>query len=266
MSLLTTDTWNDMAGLVHGFLSRGPTGDFVDGHDWTEQLGVRELSAVTVVVPRQVHGTHIQTVSAALTVKPEADGLLTATAGIIVGVVTADCVPLLLAAQDVRVAAVAHAGWRGTLAGIVPAVVRATAVAANRPASELRAAIGPAIGGCCYEVGHEVRSAFDNRYGSQYTAPAFVARNRRPYLDLRLFVQRQLETAGLAHSAIDVVGPCTACDRVYASYRRDGSAQPIPVHRAPATRYFGTAHPCRMLESPGRGVKGAHNQIQPDPV
>jgi YfiH family protein len=121
-------------------------------------------------------------------------------------------------------AAAVHAGWRGVVAGIVPKAVRAVIENASLTPAEIRVAIGPAVGPCCYEVGPEVRVAFEERYGPDWSAPAFSTPGPRPHLDLRLFVRRQLEAAGVSPSAIETLGPCTACDRTYASYRRDGPA------------------------------------------
>jgi YfiH family protein len=225
MSVITVTPWDGVPGLAHGFLSRAsPAGDRDPANDWAAEVAAHGISCAAVVVPRQVHGTRIHTVTEPPSARPEADALLTGTPGFIVGVTTADCVPLLVLAPESRVAAAVHAGWRGTLAGIVPAVVDTVASEAGAAPAALRAAIGPAIGGCCYEIGPEVRAAFEARYGARFTAPALTTTSARPHLDLRLFVSQQLAAAGLSGSAIAILGPCTACDRTYASYRRDGSA------------------------------------------
>jgi YfiH family protein len=225
MSVLTVAPWDGVPGLAHGFLSRAsPGGDRDPTNGWAAEIAAHGISCPTVVVPRQEHGTRIHTVTEPPSVQPAADALLTGTAGFIVGVTTADCVPLLLLAPQSRVAAAVHAGWRGTLAGIVPGAVNVVASEARAGPAELRAAIGPAIGGCCYEIGAEVRAAFEARYGARFTAPALTTTSARPHLNLRLFVSHQLAAAGLPRSAIDIVGPCTACDSTYSSYRRDGPA------------------------------------------
>ena len=220
MAVLVADRW-DIPGLVHGFLSRAPSQRSGAATD-RRLVATCGTTSVPVVVPRQVHGIRIATVIEPPDAVPEADGLLTATAGLAVGVTTADCVPLLLLEGRARVAAAVHAGWRGTLAGIVIEAV--AAVRARTPAApgDLRAAIGPAAGPCCYEVGPEVRAAFEDRYGAAFVAPAFTTPRLRPHLDLRLLVRAQLEASGLAASAIQTLGPCTVCDSAYASYRRDG--------------------------------------------
>jgi YfiH family protein len=219
MAVLVADRW-DIRGLVHGFLSRMSSQAPVAATDG--KLLADGMTPVQVVVPRQVHGIRIATITAPPDTAPEADGLLTATPGFAVGITTADCVPLLLFEERARIAAAVHAGWRGTLAGIVTEAVAAVRARTPTSSHQLRAAIGPAAGPCCYEVGPEVRAAFEDRYGAAFVAPAFTTPRTRPHLDLRVLVRAQLEAAGLAASAIQTLGPCTVCDSAFASYRRDG--------------------------------------------
>ena len=208
--MLTHAGWRDVPGLRHGFLDRG---------ECARGLG-EAVAAVGVPLPldlpRQVHGIRVL---AASDDRPEADGLVTATAGRVVGVVTADCVPVLLVARDARVAAAVHAGWRGAAGGVVEAAVREMAARGAEPA-RLEAAIGPAVGGCCYEVGGDVRDAFVARTGD-VTADAWTGPAGRKYrVDLRRAVSLLLAAAGVR--ATTVLGPCTACTPAYCSYRRDG--------------------------------------------
>lgn len=219
MSVLAVGDWQAVPDLVHGFLSSAPGADV---GDWGGQLDAYGLPRITVAVARQVHGTRIEIVTDATQTRPEADGLLTATNGIAVGVITADCVPVLLLAPKARVAAAIHSGWRGTLGGIVTEAAKMTAAKAAVPVPDLQAAIGPAIGVCCYEVGPEIRAAFEERHGKAFVAPAFRPVHPRPHLDLRHLVRCQLEAAGLRPLSIHILGPCTSCDRAYASARRDG--------------------------------------------
>lgn len=219
--MLVSDSWKDIPGLVHGFLGRAAPREGTTAIDWDGAVAARGVPPVRVVVARQVHGSTLATIEDPPGSPLEADGLVTGTNGVAVGVVTADCVPLLLVNPQARCAAAVHAGWRGTLAGIVPAAVRTTARTVDG-VSALRAAIGPAVGPCCYEVGPEVREAFVGRHGETFVAPAFTTSRPRPHLDLRLLVQLQLEDAGVPAAAIETIGPCTVCDRTYASYRRDG--------------------------------------------
>lgn len=224
MARLGVAAWDGIPGLVHGFLSRAATARDPAAADWSRELEEHGIASTPIAVPRQVHGTRVALVEADGGDRPEADGLLTASRGLAVGIVTADCVPVLLVAPGPRIAAAVHSGWRGTLGGIAAAAVRETTARGACSPGALRAAIGPAIGSCCYQVGPELRSAFEDRFGADFVGPVFRAATPRPYLDLRPLVRRQLEAAGIPPGAIDIVGPCTACTPAYASARRDGPA------------------------------------------
>ena len=141
----------------------------------------------------------------------EGDALWTSTAELALVVVTADCVPVLVA-SPAAVAAV-HAGWRGICAGVVGA-----AVAALEPSgAPLTAWIGPAIGPCCYEVGEDVAT----RVAAASSSDVLMRRGAgRPRLDLPRAVYEQLERAGIAD--VRMLRRCTRCDPSLASFRRDG--------------------------------------------
>jgi YfiH family protein len=210
--VLTLPEWRDIPGLRHGFLDRA---------ECATGLGEAVAAAgapLPLDLPRQVHGIRVLPASAGE--RPEADGLVAATPGRLVGVVTADCVPVLLVARRQRLAAAVHAGWRGAAGGVLEAAVRELALRGVDPA-HLEAAIGPAVGGCCYEVGPEVHAAFVARTRDT-TAPAWTGpASGKHHLDLRHAVSLLLNAAGVGSTA--VLGPCTACTPAYCSYRRDGS-------------------------------------------
>jgi hypothetical protein len=126
----------------------------------------------------------------------------------------ADCCPVLLWDANSGVRAVAHAGWRGLVAGVLEATVEAMAQRGAQPA-EIRAWIGPSIGPCCFEVGPEVAARFD---------PAAVQlRTPRPHVDLRVASRSALAASGLDPARVGVCVDCTACRiDLYWSYRRDG--------------------------------------------
>ncbi len=142
------------------------------------------------------------------------DGLLTAEAGLGLAVWTADCVPVLLAGGGA--AAAVHSGWRGTAAGVVPRAVERLWLEFGVSARELHAVLGPAIGGCCYEVGGEVVAALAERDVSE----DLWLSDRR--VDLRALIRAELEGLGVTGERIELVGGCTACEPSCASYRRDG--------------------------------------------
>lgn len=175
----------------------------------------------------QVHGKAIHIVGPghAGDPRPAGDGLVTAAPGLVLCVFTADCVPVLLADAERGVLGALHAGWRGILAGVAAAGVRAMVRLEARPA-KIRAALGPAIGQCCYEVDAALAEQFARRIP---TAGAHTRPGERPdkaYLDLRGIVADQLVEAGLARDQVQSVGPCTRCNSErYFSRRAAGGAQ-----------------------------------------
>ena len=184
-------------------------------------------SGVELVTVRQVHGAEVRLVErgrGALETAEgravlEGDGLMTREVGMLIGVQTADCVPVLLADTRTRAVAAIHAGWRGTLAGIVGEGVRGMVEAFGSRPEDLVAAIGPAIGPCCFDVGEEVREEFDGRYA--YAADLFSARaDGKLKMDLWEANRRQLVEAGVPTEAISMVGECTACARVQGGGRK----------------------------------------------
>ena len=212
--MLTHAPWDAVPGLRHGFLDAAEC----TAAGW-ETVLARVGGRSPLALPRQVHGARVMSaVSAAA--RPEADALATATPGLLVGVVTADCMPVLLVDRRRRVAAAVHAGWRGTAAGVLEAAVEHLRAAFGARPADLEAAIGPAIAGCCYEVGVEVADAFRVRTGDA-TAPAWTRCGSRRHLDLRIAARCLLEAAGVG--SVAVLGPCTVCGPGYHSYRRDGA-------------------------------------------
>ena len=209
--MLTHEQWRGVPALRHGFLDRDECGG---GRSWETVLATAGAPH-PLALPRQVHGTVV--VEGRPGLEPvAADAIVSDHDGLLVGIVTAECVPVLLVHRARRAAAAVHAGWRGAAAGVIEAAVRRL----GGPASELEAAIGPAICGRCYEVGPEVRAAFRARTG-ETTAPAWSAGAGREHVDLRLAAELLLRALGV--TAVATVGPCTACGGGFCSYRRDGA-------------------------------------------
>jgi len=163
-------------------------------------------------VKRQVHGVRIVAIDAPGQSVGDADGFHTAVVGLPVSVITADCVPLLLARRDASQVAAVHAGWRGLFEGIIPAALDEMGQGAP-----IAAAIGPTICAECYEVSEELANDFSSKFGT-VAVPAFR------HLDLRTIAEQQLRAAGVRE--IEHVGGCTCCKRdaagepIYRSYRR----------------------------------------------
>jgi YfiH family protein len=161
---------------------------------------------------RQVHGTDVQLVRersgrGGEAVAIDADGHATALRGVGVTVLSADCLPVALAAGGEQpLVAVVHAGWRGLAAGVLEQGARA--LRELGASGELEAAIGPGAGACCYEVGPEVHAAFGDE------------RSERARIDLRAIARERLLAAGVAR--VHEADACTICDERFFSHRRQG--------------------------------------------
>jgi YfiH family protein len=154
---------------------------------------------------------------------PRGDALWTRSPGLPIAVRVADCVPVLLWDPEAEAVAAVHAGWRGTAMDIVGAAVRAAGPIGVRP-ERLKAAIGPSIGPCCFEVGSEVVGALVDCGLSEHQIGARLGPRGRPHVDLRAANRALLQRAGLADQNIEDVGGCSHCEpQRYESYRRDGA-------------------------------------------
>lgn len=132
---------------------------------------------------------------------------------------TADCVPILLTARDGKTVAAVHAGWRGVVAGVVLAAVKALRQLSVEPGN-LFAAIGPCIGADAFEVGNEVLAEFAAAFGQE--TPVVRRIGEKGLVDLRQAVRMQLLSAGLAPRHIDLTDRCTYQDQAeFFSHRRD---------------------------------------------
>lgn len=164
------------------------------------------------VTMSQVHGARV--------VEPggpgpagEADAAVTTDPGLVLSVRVADCTPVALVTP--RGLALAHAGWRGTAAGIAPAALRVLLGRTGEPAADVMAWIGPAIGVCCYEVGEEVARAMP--------PGAVQQRGDRVHVDLAEASRLQLLDAGVPPARIGLSGWCTRCHQhLFHSHRGSG--------------------------------------------
>ncbi len=182
------------------------------------------IGAAPIARCHQVHGTNVRVVTAENIIeKPEGDGMVTAEQGILLAVASADCVPILMADDACKVVAAIHAGWRGVIAGIAQGgVVAMESLGAGR--KQIRAALGPSIGQCCFEVDEELADRFAREVAGS-DRHARPGRQGKSHLDLRAIVADQLMRAGLRRESITNVGPCTKCanDRFF-SRRADASS------------------------------------------
>jgi polyphenol oxidase len=269
---LSVPRWEEFAWLWHGFSTRkggvsraycaeGAAGELNLGFTATDRPesvtanrrlfaeGITGSAATPLATLRQIHSNLVVVAvrqTAQLKLPPRADGLMTGEEGLLLGVQTADCIPVLLADRRRRIVAAFHAGWRGTVSRIVESGVGRMRLEFGSRPEDLIAAIGPGIGACCYEVGEEVFSAFESQFA--YARELFfdvedadrlrtrypmLFLNQRPpghgpaggrlHLDLAEANRRQLLTAGLKAESIQLLGGCTVCRQdLFFSHRASG--------------------------------------------
>ena len=258
--LLTVPGWQKLPWLWHGFSTRqGGTSRAYCPEDAPGELNlgftaqddraavvrnrVLFVEAVSgnagtpLITLRQFHSNLVREVTAADAARArpwKADGVVTAESGFLIGIQTADCIPVLVADRKKRIVAAFHAGWRGTVKRIVEqGVGRMRLEFGSRP-QDLVAAIGPGAGPCCYAVGEEVQSEFESQFAyarelfhEVYSSdavhlkyPMLFLTQRAPghspigpslHLDLVEANRRQLLDAGLSSRAIHITGGCTNC-------------------------------------------------------
>ncbi|MEM6971810.1 MAG: peptidoglycan editing factor PgeF [Pseudomonadota bacterium] len=222
-----------LPGVAHGFFTRagGVSTGLYAGLNAGQGSGddsaavaenrarvARDLGARAIVSGRQVHGRGVAEITAAVDLvdRPEADALVTDRPGIALGVLVADCAPVLLADPKAGVIGSAHAGWKGALAGVTDAVIAAMeAKGATRAA--ISAVVGPCIGQAAYEVGPELEARFraDDPGNAGFFAPG---RGDRRHFNLAGYVVARLKAGGVAATW---TGQCTYGDEVrFFSYRR----------------------------------------------
>jgi polyphenol oxidase len=165
---------------------------------------MQHLHAEIVHLPRQVHGAEITFADEAG--EAVADGLLTRTPGLMIGIRTADCLPILLAHPGSGIAGAVHAGWRGLAEGILEnlsGILEAEGV----PTAECALFMGPCIGPCCYPVGPDVGTHFGRHFSGGV-------------LDLRGYALEELTARGFSPEKIHMDSRCTCCTPALPSHRR----------------------------------------------
>jgi len=192
--MLRAPNLSKFAWLMHGF----------GGRDSVYPEGITTL--------RQVHsGVVLEALAPGLDRFAEGDALVSNAPGVVVGVRTADCVPILIADERTHAVAAIHAGWRGAAAGIAGAAIQELITRYGSRPENLHAAIGPAIGGCCYEVGPEVALRFG------------IETNSAVNVDLPAINEKQLAAAGVPD--VWLARECTFCEgNRYFSFRRERDA------------------------------------------
>jgi len=263
VQVLQVPAFSQIPWLVHGFSTRlggvsGSDGEKVlnlGAVEWDTRENVEEnkrrfqatlgASDLKLVSLHQIHSDVVRSFDAAPAKQCKGDASATNRAGLLLGVRTADCAPVLVVDPKKRVVAAIHAGWRGTLQRIVTKTIGQMQMEFGCRPQDLLGAIGPTIGGCCYEVGTEVASAFAAKFSNaaeffdelrtgdepnplqwlNMMPPGHQPPPNKVLLDLKKANRAQLLDAGLLAENIFVTELCTSCDvdRLF-SYRKEGAA------------------------------------------
>jgi purine-nucleoside/S-methyl-5'-thioadenosine phosphorylase / adenosine deaminase len=261
LRILELDAFKKLPWLLHGF-STAPGGvSDLDGQkalnlsftDWDTRenvienrkrfqtaLGAQKFPLINL---KQIHSAVIWPFASVPKEPCNGDASLTNTPGLLLGVQTADCVPILLVDPKKRAVAAVHAGWRGTLARILEKAVGELVAKFKSHPSDLLAAIGPAIGPCCYEVGAELVIQFTSQFAAaadyfdeprsgeepnplqwlNMMPPGHQPPPKNVRLDLPKANRAQLLAAGVHERNIFSSGLCTACHpSLFFSYRKQG--------------------------------------------
>ncbi len=256
LTVLSAEGLNQIPWLLHGFSTRAGGSSRLYGGD-ALNLGftkhdsraavernrsafLRQIGAIdgkqlwSLITLRQIHSDLIHCVSEAPENSLVGDGLLTQQPGILLAVQTADCFPVILVDTKRKAVGVVHAGWRGTVKRIVEKAVGEMRLRFGSAPRDIRAAIGPGIHNCCYQVGPEVREKFESQFAyaaglfretkdsdevrEKYPllflsarAPGHSELPKKIFLDLVAANRRQLLDAGVRRKNIDTSPLCTAC-------------------------------------------------------
>jgi polyphenol oxidase len=179
----------------------------------------------------QVHGFDVRLINSLAEAKPAedahgdtiyCDAIVSNATGVLAGVKTADCVPILIGDPTTGAFAAVHAGWRGTLAEVATEALKRMTAEYNTKPQDVRIAIGPAAGSCCYEVGTDVIDAFRNRFPDQELFTD--TRANHACINLLEANRNQLLSAGVNPDRVNIAPLCTMCRTdLFFSYRREKS-------------------------------------------
>lgn len=186
-------------------------------------LAALACSSRRFVTVTQMHADAVVELTAQASPHIEADGIWTRDADVVLAILSADCVPVLMADSKGRAVAAVHAGWRGTKSRVVTRMVERLQAAAGIFPHELRAVMGPAIGPCCFHIGHDTATQLRQAYPS-CTQAIGPRRAHKTTADLWGLNRQALIEAGLEPTSIASMQICTACTNDYFSYRRDKGA------------------------------------------
>ncbi len=213
-------------GAEHFFGTRLSAIPVTPGRASAHRTEQQDHRAPVILSVKQVHGTDALVVDRPVEqgelFEGGWDALVTNQPGLMVTVRTADCVPVLLHDPVRQVVAAIHAGWRGAVAGIVPKTVALLASRFGTVPKDVRMAIGPSAGACCYEVDEPVLTQLRDVF-PEWESVVSPVNPQKAHLNLRAFVRRQAMHEGLEGERIATVEACTICQPdEFFSYRREG--------------------------------------------
>ncbi|NIS74283.1 MAG: hypothetical protein GTO08_03210 [Deltaproteobacteria bacterium] len=210
---------NGVRGLVHAFGSKGL--DTSSPGEVPQDLRFLGIPPDRIVTLRQVHSSRVLIAREGDLKKKgkrEGDGAVCLTPGLGMGILTADCLPVILASDSPSGFAMIHGGWRGLKEGIVESGLNLYRRLTGAHPESIKAAIGPGASSCCYKVGWDVARLFSFGYPECLKESA----KDRFYLDLKGVSAKQLVSSGLLKHNVDMMKECTICDDHFHSVRREG--------------------------------------------
>lgn len=177
-----------------------------------------------IYLPVQKHTDEICIVDRSTEKGKVCDAVVTAESGLLIGVVTADCVPVLILDSAKGVAGAVHAGWRGSAAGILRKTIHLMQKEFSSRPSDIMLAVGPAIGVCCYNVGNDVADQVLQSCGGDCGGEILKNTQSGPRLDLAMANRCQALELGIPADNVWMAGRCTRCEESrFFSFRRDGN-------------------------------------------
>jgi len=210
--------------LVHGFTTK-EEGDFrrLRGLAKTDRKKISPMDTITrigdiekLVLPEQVHGNKIAIADKRKVIE-KIDGLITEEKEIVLGVTTADCLPILFYEPKEKIIAVVHAGWKGSLKKISQKAIQKIISLGGNPAKTI-AAIGPHIKNCCYHIDEKRMLMFKKEFGEE----VIIRKGNKFFLDLIKVNLIQLLKSGIKEENIEVLPFCTHCNsNLFFSFRKD---------------------------------------------
>lgn len=210
--------------VVQGISTRkiGSIKDSQGVHEKNLEKFAKELhiDADTIVFPKQVHGATVRIIERPeLSFIHEADGLLTRQKRLLLGIVTADCVPILMYEPSSQIWGVMHAGYKGILAGVIETFLATTARLGVSP-DKMIFGIGPSIGVCCYDVPFERVEEFQRKY--PLFDAIFEKREEKYFLNLTAIVDQILQKEGINQENREIANICTKDQKeLFYSFRGD---------------------------------------------